>query len=375
MKRRSAPPSSIPLLAAAGLALALGTRGVSAQDANPSYTLHVYTNLVQVAALVLNDERKLPPPIKREQFNISLDQGPLFHPTQMRVEGDDPISLSILLDVSSEHDDLVKSFAKTFPMLVPQYLHPKDHVSIYALDCVLMRTSNDIPADPEALKAGIASALVSPGLHGVKRGDCRSSVHLWDSVVRLTDALGELPGRRVLVIVSDGKDGKSAASFSDASMHAIASSVAIFGLRDWIEVLRERGLAAQTARGGRLPVSALASGPGGHAKDDEDLFDLLCGGNGGFVQDIAQKEMAKTLQEMVTMLRSRYILEYPRPDAGEPGRHTFNITVAGTPDRVWAPGVSYPSADPALLADPSTVRSAPSPATFGTRRPLDNTKQ
>jgi hypothetical protein len=374
MQRRGALAPLVPLLVVAGLACAAGASSLLAQDAAP-YTLHVYTNLVQVPALVLNQDRKPRPPVQREQFAISLDHGAAFHPTHMRVEGDDPLSLAVLLDVSGGNDDIVASFANAFPLLAPQYLHPKDHVSIYALGCVLVRSVTDLPADSDALQAGIAAALADPVLRGTRpHVACGGSVRLWDAVVQLTNALGSLPGRRVLLIVSNGKDGKSTTSFSETNMNAISNSVAIFGMRNWIEFLEEKQAPGQIAMipytNGRTAGGSQATALGGGVRA-ESMFDLLCAGNGGFVQNLSQKEMAKSLQNFITLLRGRYILEFPRPDVDKPGMHSIEITVPGTADLVWAPGVSYAGPDPSVLADPSTVPVTPSPATFGTRRPVD----
>ena len=366
MKRRSAPLSRIPLLATACLTLATGTPAVHAQDATP-YTLHVYTNLIQLPTLVLSEDRKLLPPIQRERFAISLDQGPTFHPTQMRIEGDDPISLAVLLDVSGGHDDIVTAFTKSFPKLAPQFLHPKDHVSIYAIDCALVRSTTDIPADSDTLKAGIAAVLASPDLHGTQqRGACANSVHLWDAIAKLAGTLGQFPGRRVLLVVSNGRDGKSNVTFSEANTRAIRNSVAIFGIRDWVEYVHARQLAAQPFNRAQLLT------PAGGSVNQEDLFDLLCVGNGGITFNLSQREVAKSLQTFIAMVRGRYILEYPRPDVTVGTLHYVTITVPGTHDFVQSTGIVYPSADPALLADPSTVHTSPSPATFGPRRPIDH---
>jgi len=368
MKRRGARAYLVPLLVSSGLCLPAGSRDVHAQDA-ATYTLHAYTNLLQVPALVLSEDRKPVSPVKREQFLISLDQGPNFHPTQMRMEGDDPLSLAVLLDVSGSHDDIVRAFAKALPRLAPQYLHPEDHVSVYAIDCALVQSAIDIPADGDTLQAGMAAALASPGLHGAgQRAACGGSVHLWDAIVQLTNALGRLPGRRVLFVVSNGKDGKSSASFAEANTRALSNSVAIFGLRDWVESLQKE-YAAQKLGGG-LRMGAQAIGSSGGVKGEE-LFDLLCGGNGGFVQDLSQREVAKCLQNLVTLLRGRYILEFPRPNEGRPGMHTIVIAVGRTQDSVWTTGVSYSGLDPAVALDPNTVPSSPSPAVYGDRRPLD----
>ena len=66
-------------------------------------TLHVYENLLQVPVLVLRPDRDhIPKPIDADRFSVSLDAGPWFPATHVRREGDDPISLSILLDVTGD---------------------------------------------------------------------------------------------------------------------------------------------------------------------------------------------------------------------------------------------------------------------------------
>jgi len=50
---------------------------------SPGYTLHVYVNLVQIPTLVPNQSFSPIPPIDLDEFNISLDSGPRFHPTHM----------------------------------------------------------------------------------------------------------------------------------------------------------------------------------------------------------------------------------------------------------------------------------------------------
>ena len=88
------------------LGLAAGWSGVSLVGQEPTAvvdggvpTLHVYTNLIQIPTLVLGPDReRLKTPIAESRFSISIDNGPWFRVTHVRMEGDDPVSLSILLD-------------------------------------------------------------------------------------------------------------------------------------------------------------------------------------------------------------------------------------------------------------------------------------
>ncbi|MEG9435131.1 hypothetical protein JAO29_02995 [Edaphobacter sp. HDX4] len=81
--------------------------GLSAQEKPSRYdqpvtALHVYAGLVQMPTLILSQYRKgIELRIDERRFSIRVDSGPWFKVTHVRPEGEDPISLSILLDHSA----------------------------------------------------------------------------------------------------------------------------------------------------------------------------------------------------------------------------------------------------------------------------------
>ena len=169
----------------------------------------------------------------RTDLSISIDDGPLFRATHVRPEGDDPISLSILLDVHGTDRDLLKKIDDAIAGLAPLSLRPRDHVSVYAMDCSLIRTLYDAPADRVRLKSAVDAAL-QPWIRRGRREDkhaCPSRFNLWDALTFLTDELYELPGRRVILAVTDGDDGGSRSTWNQLRSNAQLRAVAIFGLR------------------------------------------------------------------------------------------------------------------------------------------------
>ncbi len=152
--------------AAASQLLAQTTPPAPPSD-NPGYTLHVYVNLVQIPTLVLSPSFSQLPPISLNKFNISLDSGPRFHPTQMHREGDDPMDFAILLDLSGDAFDLQSALSDSILAFSSQSLQPHDHVSIFAIDCLLAGTANDIPAsDGDRIAHALDAAISFPQLHG-----------------------------------------------------------------------------------------------------------------------------------------------------------------------------------------------------------------
>ena len=88
------------------------------------------------------------PDFKPDQFNIKLNSGPSFHPSRVRREGDDPITLAILLDVSGDQSHLLPALSKNFSNWIATSFKPQDRISIFALDRGLVRTDSDEPPIP-----------------------------------------------------------------------------------------------------------------------------------------------------------------------------------------------------------------------------------
>jgi hypothetical protein len=321
-----------------------------AQDAStpqdePIHTLHVYTNLIQMPTLVLGPYREqIKKPIAESRFSVSIDSGPWFRATHVRLEGDDPISLSILLDVSGDATDLMPRIGDAIAGLVPLSLHPNDHVSVYALDCSLVRSWNDTPAENVGLKAAVDSALQPWTIRRQKKHgpNCRQSVHLWDALAYLIGESYKLPGRRVILVMSDGKDKGSEHSWNDVRAYAQVAGVAVFGVTS----------VPQYVMGDSRMFSRLSS---------ESPLPSLCELSGGMVLFTSPLSLEETLRRFTTMLRERYIVEFPRPANSTAGTHDIRVTIAkGEGNFIRSSGISVPLPDAAVLTDPTTVPSDPS---------------
>jgi hypothetical protein len=330
--------------------------------AETPYVLHVYANLVQVPTLVLNTDFKPLPPVAMRDFNIRLDSGPTFHPTKMHIEGDEPISLAVLLDASGNQDRLLKGLPADFAQFAAKSLRPHDRLSVFAIDCKLIRSAESLPASYPQIEQAITNALSAPTLHGGKpKAACGHSIHLWDATTKVIESLSGQPGRRVLLIVSEGEDRKSRMPWSNLTEYAALSNVTVFGLRDLVEFAGDYGY-----RYFNRGVSGVIVAQGNM---QEDLYMNLCEQNGGLILSTVPQDLPRTLETFVAMLRGRYIIEFPRPDDSTAGRHAIDITLRSRLAFIATAGVqvALPEGD---RNDPSTVPSAPSPAVMGKRRPV-----
>ena len=339
------------------------TPDTSTQPIKTPFVLHVYANLVQVPTLVLSTSQDFLPPQPREKFEITIDAGRRFHPTQMHIEGNEPISLAILLDASSGQNDLLKPLPELLAALAPGSLHPVDRVSVYAYDCRLMRSALNLPADATTLGPAVVRALAAPNLHGTTpRRSCKE-ITLWDAAASTLQSIANLPGRRVLLILSDGHSNPGNVAFDKLTDMASTYGIAIFGIRE----AEAFAVGSSTFSAGGRRGAIAAPSPVSYT-ENEDLFDLLCQLNGGLVLSSTSRELAKTLQRFVTMVRGRYILEFPRPDQNLPGKHQIDVTLTDRAAFIRPAGVTVPGA---IAPDADTVPSQASPANYGKRHPIN----
>ena len=344
----------------AGLALAVGMLWAQdtpvQSDNKPIETLHVYTDLIQIPTLVLEPNRQvIKKTIPESEFYVSIDSGPKFRATHTRLEGDDPLSISILLDVSGDTLLLLPKIDEAFAHLAPNSLHTGDHVSIYALDCSLVQSLDDVPAEREKLRLGVKRVLESwQNRQADGRGTtCKHSGHLWDAIGYVAKQLSQLPGRRVILAVSQGEDSGSEHTWNEVRTYVQATGVAIFGVFT-------------------VPVFAE---DGNHTRlrwDSENAFRSLCALSGGLVFMTHVQTVRETLKGIVTTLRGRYIVEFPRPAKSTAGFHSLQVTIAnGRSDFIASSGITVPLPDAAVLTDPTTVPSDPSlTPQEGKRRPM-----
>ena len=336
------------------LACAGGLSTVSAQTAaatpaaprprDQPYVLHVYEDLVQVPTLVLTSAHESYGGLPAKRFDVQLDGGPKFHPREVRPEGDDPLSLSVLLDARrGEHQDLVRGMAAAAGRLPADLLTPRDHLSVFAYDCTLVSSVVDAAASGAVLRSGVTAALNAPGLHGdpSKKPRCRAPAHLWDAVAAVTSQVGTLAGRRVLVVVSDGTDWGSKSTADAVRASATGAGLAIFGIEPEPPQRPVVGLGLPS----KLFLETAMNEP----------FGMLCGGTGGLLVGGTPNDLDKTLERTVKLVRSRYILEFARPQNGNVGSHQIDISVTDPSAIVRTSGVAVGIQDEAQRNDPRTV--------------------
>lgn len=321
------------------------------QDQTPVFTLKVYTNRVQIPTLVLDHDREPLRRIDARHFQVSLDGGKQFAPTHVRMEGEDPLKLAILIDVGvKQRSDLVQDLADATAEMAVKELRPQDRISIYLLSCNLLRTVHEVQPFPGLLSGSIDGGLQSPKLgKDSSGGSCGKNVYLWGATAAVIGEMSETPGRRAILIISDGHDDGSKLSWPKLHEFAGQEGVALFGLREQV-----------------LP------GFGWQESEHIDVFRTLCEATGGIVMQGDRRDLKKRLQQWIALLRGRYIVEFPRPQALISGAHSIVVSIKndGLAFTTEA-GASFTLPDPKIVSDPNYVPSSEgTDIPVGKRRPM-----
>jgi hypothetical protein len=314
-----------------------------ARPENPApYILHLYARLVELPTMILLRDIKKPTTLDPQLINIRLNHERPFHPTSLRLEGNDPLTLAILIDVSGDQPHQISALQKHFAEWVSASLHPQDHVSIYALDCSLLQTSNNVAADSPDLQKRLDFALTSPLTHdATKNPSCGKSIRLRGAAVYVMRELSQLPGRRTLLLVTGGRDGKGSLTWPQVNQEAKNNSVTVFALTapDPLDFQRMT-----------------------------DIYDLTQE-SGGFLFSPTPSDLPMALNRMISLLRKRYILQFPMPQSLTPVVYQVDVTVpkfdavirpSGVTVPVPQPEVDHPASDlPSAAPDPLEPAAQP----------------
>jgi hypothetical protein len=152
----------------------------------------------------------------------------------------------------------------------------------------------------------------------------------------------KLPGRRVILVLTDGRDKGSVRKWNEVRGFVQVAGIAVFGI-----------------------TMPFRSSSAVHVSSGNDVYPFLsiCELSGGILMPTTPDLTEATVLRAMAMLRERYILEFPRPSNSTQGVHNVEVKIAGGDKYYVRPtGVTVPLPDDSVLKDPTTVPSDPSRA-------------
>jgi Ca-activated chloride channel family protein len=216
-----------------------------------------------------------------QDFTI-VDRGK-DNPVATLARGDTPISAVLLVDASeSMRGRLEAAFAAARTFLAG--LAPGDEAAVMVFADRLLALT---PFGPP--EAGL--------LEGVERGSAAGGTALNDHLYAALRLLDERPGRRVVLLLSDGADVTSALSAEDVLWKVRHSDAAIY----WLRLPGPQGSAGYSSSWRDVT---------GNAREEQGLLAAIAE-SGGRSQPLASvAELARAFGGVVSELRQQYVLGF-----------------------------------------------------------------
>jgi len=262
----------------------------------------ITSNLVTVPASVVDSQGRAVTDLKLEDFELRVDGQPKTISEISRSEV--PVTLALLFD-NSESLQSAREFEKQAAIrFFRSVIRPIDRAAIYsvATDVDLVQPlTNSVPA------------LV----HTIERfGKPEGATKLLDAIIEASKYLRPYPGRKVIVIVSDGEDTISDTSFDETLRRVLAADCQIYAVQTkQIEYVM---LTGETANAN---VRSLAA--------ERRLQDLTSHTGGAVYTPLQTSDLDAAFSQISADLAQQYILSYYPTDDRADGRfRTISVRVA-----------------------------------------------
>jgi len=257
----------------------------------PQIAISVQSNLVNVDAVVTDQDGNLVTGLKRENFRI-LDNGQRQQITNF-APTDAPITIVILLEYSGRYWGYFGYKGQYWADGFLQNLKPQDWVALKTFD-LRTRLQEDFTQDKRAIDQAIRS-LGFPTFH---------EANLFDAVYETIDELREVRGKKSILILATGFDTFSKHNLSQILAHLKETEVTIFsvGMGEEVDLSSPEGAGIGYMQ----------------AKNQLSTFANMTGGYAWFPRFDA--EMPSIFNSVAAFLRNQYTIGFS-PSTPQDGRY------------------------------------------------------
>ena len=186
----------------------------TAEEVDEDEVVRVDSNLVIIPATVLDSRGRAVVDLKVEDFELRVDGE--VKPIGDVSRAETPVHIALLFDNSASLSAAREFEKQAAVRFFRSVVRPIDRAAIYSISTV--------PTLAQGLTNDVARLV-----HTIERfGAPDGATALFDAVAQAADYMRPLPGRKVLVIVSDGTDTVSDTSFEEAANRALRAECQIY---------------------------------------------------------------------------------------------------------------------------------------------------
>ena len=268
------------------------------QENGPRAEISVESTLVNIDAVVTDNDGNVVTGLKRENFRILDENKPqqisVFAPT------DAPITVVILMEFSAEYYGFFGYKSRDWAWGFLNHLAPKDWVAFKIFD-IKTDLLVDFTQDKREVRQAVASLYV-PGFH---------EENLFDSLIETLDELRDVHGKKSILLLSTGKNSFSKHTLDQTYKRLKETDVTIFS----IGMGEEKDLYNPQGAG----VGYL------QAKNQLTQFADMTGGHAWFPRFYG--EMPDIFNAVAAFLRSQYTLGFSPSTPADGKFHKLKVEV------------------------------------------------
>ncbi len=282
-QRRVLPVALFALLSVAPFVAAQQTQQPSQpsddSQQQPTETLKVNVNVVQLFFNVKDKHGALIPNLKKEDFEISEENTPQTI-KYFTAESNLPLTLGMMIDSSGSQRNVIDMEKEVGGAFLRQILTDKDEAYVLSFD-ITVDLLQDFTRDTRRLQAALNKAKVNvdytsggiPGMGGgpvPQRGNSPGTL-LYDAVyLSAHDMLSKEVGRKAMIILTDGQDEGSRLKIQDAIEAAQKADAIVYVL-----LCADRGFYGGFGYSGEGDMRKLTEQTGGRVINVGNKFDKL----------------------------------------------------------------------------------------------------
>lgn len=245
------------------------------------------TRLLEIYATVQDQRGHYVDGLTKDRFSLT-DEGQPQPIVAFETEAS-ALSCALLLDTTGSMQKALPSVKNAVVTFLNE-LRPSDSAAAYGFSASL-NLLQDFTLDREALKRAILRTRAG--------GDTA----LFDAVAQVAHDISARPGKKVIVVFTDGGDNASVLQAAGAIMRAKKSGIPVYAI----------------AEGDALKSSALMK-----------LLRSIAEGSGGEVYEAKRlTDISEILQEILTNTQHTYLLAYKPPAAHDSNWRAIRLSVEG----------------------------------------------
>ncbi len=274
-------------------------------DEDDSDVIRVDSALVPIPVSVIDSGGRAVTNLNLEDFELLIDGKAAEISDLSRSET--PVRLALLFDNSSSVTQAREFEKKAAVRFFKRVIRPeKDLAAIYSVSTI-SRLEQPLTKNVSLLTDAIENFPQPQG-----------ATALLDAIIKASNHLKEVEGRRVIVIVSDGDDTISDSSFEEAVRAAQAANCQIYVVKTTeFENFKRTGV-----RGGNANIRTLAA--------ERRMQEITTQTGGAVYSPIDERELDQAFNQISAELSQAYILNYYPEEQSKPNEfRTISLKIKG----------------------------------------------